>query len=369
MRSGKGQPAWRSGLTANRWATIATAVLDDANPQDNADINPNGAGAAAPWYATGGSFASLTGSWSGGDFSEQHQCGAVTGEGHNDGASNAIFFCDFMMDDPAWGLLRWPTGAIGNTGTLDDSQEASGVYFDGRPRASHVYNFCQWVGDRFHRVCVGNGYKSAASASNRQFAFDLATRDYVELSGKSRSDTLGGVAYDHTRGDLFYFPRANQEIERYDLADDTWHVITGFVDWGSNYIFPIFDEAGDAVLVMHDDAVYYWDLPIVGSRQTLTTTGTAPTGRSRAGHCYDSTRDRYLAWEGGTGIITLTPPGASRMTGTWTYGTATLDGGNTVVPPAALANGTFNRFWYSKHLDCAILVNATTDPVYVFPFS
>lgn len=121
-------PAWRREMAKHTWTNVGN-TLASIDPEDDPVINPNYP-ANAPWHAAGGQPTAVT-AWNGAVWDEARKrlwvplCG-----GHADYAGNETYVWDaltgqFSMEIP-------PTGAIGNTGTLNDGQEASGVYFDGQ---------------------------------------------------------------------------------------------------------------------------------------------------------------------------------------------------------------------------------------------
>lgn len=133
-------PAWRRALTSRVWAQIGSNKLSDINPTNDAAINPTYP--TSPW----GNQANMIASWNGGGFDSASQEYVVWGGGHSDYAGNEVYGIDLSLDAPAWSLLIKPSGAIGNTGTLDYGANVADTYFDGRPRSQHTYG---------NLVCVG----------------------------------------------------------------------------------------------------------------------------------------------------------------------------------------------------------------------
>jgi len=105
-------------------------------------------------------------------------------------------------------MLRNPTGAVGNTGTLNDGQEATGVYFDGRHRAIHSYNKPVYVPGYGPLIAVqGNTSYTAGGGTNNSLLLNEGTGEMSVLAtlASPGAATSGGAAcYDQSRGRVYW---------------------------------------------------------------------------------------------------------------------------------------------------------------------
>lgn len=352
-------------MTPLTWALVGNTP-DAVNPRNNAALNPNGAGNAPPW---GSSYASIVASWSGGAWDESRQRLTLFGGGHTDYAGNELVSIDVNAESPAWSLLSPPTGAIGNTGTLNDGSESSGVYFDGRPRSQHTYNQMVVVGDDFW-VMPGGAQYISGGATKYINHFDMIAGDWgsaqlADADVYSVPFYGGGGDYDATRGVIWTGGYNN--FNKYAMASKVWTRIGPLPHgWSGGYYNVKYCAQHDLVVLFAGSVGLALYDPALNSWSDMVTSGTAPTGDlGVAGIQWDQTAGRYLVWETGEDFYTLTPPVASPKTNAWTWGALAADAGNAVVP-AASANGTYGRFFLSERLRIAGCINATNQQVHVF---
>lgn len=134
------RPAWRRAMSPMGVGTIPIAnKLSDLNPDNNPAINPNYP-SSAPWTGSTG-HTSVISTWCGACYDRATDTlhFPLSG-GHGDWAGNEPYKVRIGDESPLFVMMRNPSGAVGNTGTLNDGLESTGVYFDGRPRAIHSAN-------------------------------------------------------------------------------------------------------------------------------------------------------------------------------------------------------------------------------------
>ncbi len=386
-----GLPAWRTGGSVNRWLTVTAGDISAVNPQNNPAMNPNFP-AEAPWKAVSGQIAVIDawGSCAWDDAARRFWI--PNGGGHNNYAGNEPYALDAGANSPAWALKQPPTGAIGNTGLLNDGQEATGVYFDGRPRSVHTYNsvcFAPGVGAVLIRQ--GAQYMSADSA-NKVFKFDPETGvatlvfNLDSLGVNLASSTGSACCYVPQRGDTPARIYTVGTIGAHKMAwvepsatPGTWnggslatsvYLSDGYQ--GMTYI-PTIDRilhirlSAGAIqhVLVHPDTGVATDLGAVS--------GTPPSGFQTGSQC-GADWNSDLGWLGIwsqrgsnlTAVCKLTPSG-SPLTTAWTLTTITLDGSNSVTPTGDRdGNGVFGRWRYSSSLRGFILLPASAAPTVFF---
>lgn len=364
---GASVPAWRSAMTPLTWAKIGNTP-DTIDPRNNPAMNPNYP-SNAPWHGTGGFPTIITG-WSGGclDASNRYH---IWGEGHSDGASNAKPYIDLTANSPTWVLPRAPTGAIGNTGTLDDGNLASGVYFDGRPRAQHTYNGMVAVGNKVWVMPGGSQYQGGGATSHVH-CFDTVANDWEVARQVAGGDVYavpiygGGADYDATRGVIW--SGGWNRLSKWEIATTTWTSVAYLPNGMTGGYYNVkYNAEHGLVLVFAGNFGEIWLRdPAANTWTLMTTSGTAPTFNTGVcGIAFDAPRNRYILWDTGANFITLTPPSANPKTTAWVWGTLNAAGGNTITP-AKTANGTYGRFFFSETLSVVGCVNATNEQIHVF---
>lgn len=356
-----GVPSWRSALATLRWAEVGGNTLADVDPAADAAVNPNHPG-GAPWAGTGGQ-SQVIDAWSGAAWDDAALKLYLIGGGHADYAGNELYEWDGST--AAFARLTNPTGAIGNTGTLNDGQEATARYFDGQPRSFHTYNNLAirngvlWM--------TGGAVYITGDAASRPFRYDSALAEWVMDTDTSAVASYGSLCYYPPDDVFFIFGTVSSPPAIYNpvTGAKTSHP-TGWTPGGDNR--SVYDSARDIITIIRTGGqIQVIDPAGVTATVAISTTGTAPTADNGSmGFVYDSVDDRYLAWAGGATVYTLTPSASFRVD-PWAWGTLTLDAGNTVTPTAQTGTGTFGRFWISNALGCIGVVNDVAEHMYVLP--
>lgn len=361
-------PAWLSAMPVHTWATPGSNTLSSVDPALDAAVNPNYPG-NAPWKGITGQ-PSVVSAWSGGAWDEANKRLLITGGGHGDYAGNEVYAWDAAT--ATFARLRNPTGAIGNTGTLNDGNDATNpAYFDGRPRSAHTYGnlpMRDGVLWNFQGSTYSNGFGICG-------AWRFVGNDWVRNGTTTLGASYGSTLYDASRGKFLRITSGNGRPVWYDpVADST----TQMAHWTNNdaqEMYGVIDTRRDLV-VQFSKYVTLLKLDDTADAVVATQSGTIPDwvslsvagNPSWAGVVYDYANDRYLVWAGGSSIYILTPPSlaSNPLTANWVWSTITPAAENTITPSNSNTPGTYGRFWHSPSLNCCGVVNSVTEKMYVF---
>lgn len=369
-------PAWRQGLTALTWYEVGGNTLHDIRPTNDPAVNPNYP-STAPW-ATNGTQSTIITDWGGGAWDETNQRLWIAGGGHACYYGNEPYTIDLDADSPVWVMRGYPTGSIQRPVTTVAARKVgdTDVGQDGRPLSIHTYGLLTVLGDgRMFLGYGGFGYDSSGTAI-AEFDpvaddWDMATGRYTVAIGDA--DVSGSVEYDPTRNKVWQ--AAGSRVTSYDCAAKT--ATRNYL----SYLGGVSDGVALRRMPEHDLlAVFSGNADSFGTGKHVTlvdpsSPGSAPIGINATtqnwglrGVAYDTLRKRFLAWNGGGAVETLTPPTTSPKTNAWTYGSLTTSTA-VATPSAAHANGTYGRVVYSAKYDCLIVINGTTEQLYVLPLS
>ena len=361
-------PAWLSAMPVHTWATPGSNTLSSVDPALDPAVNPNYP-SPAPWVGMNG-HASVVSAWSGGAWDESAKCLRITGGGHGDYAGNEVYQWDALT--ATFSRLSNPSGAVGNTGTLNDGNDATNpAYFDGRPRSAHTYGNLP-MRDGVLWNFQGSTYASGFGICG---AWKFVGNDWVRNGTTTLGASYGSTLYDASRGKFLRITSGNGRPVWYDpVADST----TQMAHWTNNdaqEMYGVIDTRRDLV-VQFSRYVTLFKLDDSADAVVATQSGTIPDwvalstvdNPSRAGVAYDYANDRYLVWYGTSSIYVLTPPSlaSNPLTATWVWSTITPSAENTVTPSNDEDNGSYGRFWHSPSLNCVGVVNSVTEKMYVF---
>lgn len=376
-----GRPAWRTAMAANTWAQVPGNTLASINPENNPAINPNYP-SSAPWHGSVGQ-AAIIGAWGTACWDEAGQTlWLPNGGGHQDYAGNEPYKINIGAATPTWSMPRYPSGAVGNTVTLNDGLESSGVYADGRPRSNHGYNhhiYIPGVGPLLTRL-VG-GYISGQSGSPDMFALNPANGEAAIVGslsgvGSAAGFPYGGAAYDSVRNVAWMVNTGTSKVMKYDVATRAVTSVGTYDNLFGSYAHPVYDSTHDVLIVLSDAGAGYLGPFNVVDLTTFAITSPSRIGAMAAGisltgvmgAAWDTTNGRLLLWHNSTNtaeITALSPTGDPR-TAPWGASVLTVAPGNTVTPSVRVSNGTNGRFIYSPSLGGCILLNGVSEPIYFF---
>lgn len=379
-----GLPSWAMGLDVGQWVHVpASNTLAGINPENNPAYNPNYP-SAAPWRGNTG-HSSVVIAWCGACYDKAGNVLWIPlGGGHQDYAGNEPYRIALNTEAPAWEMVRPPSGAIGVSQgiTLNDGQESSGVYSDGRPRAAHTYNHPLWIPGR--GVCIAQQPETYISGSGGSRHF----RDLNPTTGESTialnwggatqaGSGHGFAVWDSMRDRVFTCGDATARPYTLELDAGTFTArgtsgnifagnVRGAYCTGLDLVAAISNPSAGAYRAQAGFTVFD---PATGTDYQPGLSGSWPSGftfNGKAGMEWDEANQRLLLWNNATNtaqIATLTPP-TNPTTQPWVRGSIAVPGSNAVTPSAAAANGTYGRFALAPDFNGAFLLNSTAGPLY-----
>lgn len=370
-------------MAKNTWAVVPAAnTLSSIDPGGSAAITPPGADHVGRGMTLG-----LL-SWTGGVWDDSTGTFWIPlGGGHTDYGGNEPYRIQLGADQPAWSMVRNPTGAVGNTGITRDGREATGLYFDGRLRAVHSYNnqtFVPGLGPVISRL-AGCYYTATVSPANaRAYRIDDAGEahllcDYAAANEGSAliSSSDGACAFDPTRGargTLWSLGHGTSRLIQIDIAAGTATARGDKANYLASCDAMHYIPGMDVLAGINRGALKIWQL----YRDNYSAVAPALTGNFSAGleianlagfgSCWVPELRMLCLYENSsnrTQISTLTPTRGA--TDPWVRGMLEVSPANTVTPPAVSSNGgLFGRFGYSSSLRGFYLVPGTTQMPYFF---
>lgn len=345
-------PNWVSGTKNREWSTVGTNTLSDLDPANDPAINPNYP-ASAPWRGSTG-FSSVVSAYNGAVWMEDGLY--IFGGGHADYAGNELYKWD--KETGLFERLTLPTGAIGNTGTLNDGLESSGVYFDGQPRSFHTYNNFA-VRNGVLWFFGGSAYYSGNPYS-RPFYYDKANSTWVMDMDSGVGATYGAATYDSTRDVFWIFRSGNHQFRSYDPNTKTMTVSNRYNDLNT-YCAGFYDATSDCLI--YADATNFRAIPADMSTNNVITTSTGKPTLSnlcQRGIAQDTVnRILYVRGEG-TDIWKVQIP-TNPMTESFVW-TQLANTGTLTTPQAA---GTYGRLWYDPKTRCIGVLDSVSSNMYV----
>ena len=406
-----GLPTWITSQTLNTWAAIpASNNLDALNPDNDAGVNPNYP-SAAPWRSVG-SHAGMVTAWCGASFDDS--AGVMwwvdTG-GHNDQQANGVYKFDLNRSSPLYTRVYNPSGSVGYAATqwtgATWTTNFAEMPLDGRPRAHHTVNFpFFWPGQ-------GPGLASEILISpsggsefgrSRPYITDPTTGIRSFLGANNANNAAGGydaACYDSVRGVVWKMPTSTTAPFSYwgGPSSDSWttaatsYYMTGPVSLCHSPTLDVIlvgnggNDTGTGLQtivggfgVLDPSTGTLYANGMTGTYPTFTgAPGTAPNGFATGlwpGTCqtrWSARLGAFLSWDMDAGsetqVMRITPPGSSLFTGTWTIDYLTVSGSNVVTPSAAVAAGTYGRFFVWDAAGICGVVNATSEAGYFFRYA
>lgn len=310
------------------------------------------------------------------------------GGGHRDYAGNEIYKCQFDATVPSWEMVRPPSGAVGNLLITNDGQEASGIYADGRPRATHSYNkwtYAPGVGP----VLMPHGTTSWRFGGKPWGVFidpvdgEHAFTRVPDVLSVDRADGAA-TTYDPLRRAIWVFEKGTSAAVRYDLPASGPAHLGSYQRVGPSWsrgsvVSACYLPGHDVILVgqsegySHGSATQHrWHVfdCTTGAVYSPAFVGALDNGVV-AGLCqprWVPGLNAACVWDNthNTTQITTLIPGKDPRFDDWRLGSLPVAAGNTVVPTPATANGTLGRWAYSPRLGGFLVFNATAGPTYFY---
>lgn len=357
-------------MSVNTWAEIPATLLSGIDPNNNAAINPNYPG-RAPWLRRVASNTNQSGvngaviPWCGAAWDDSTGTFWLPlGGGHADYGGNEPYKISLLENAPAWSMVRPPSGSLpliagglpsgatvqGNSYLLDDGQETSGVYADGRPRAIHSYRKHVYV-PGLGPVCVvqGGAFTNVAESGKRTW---LMSESSGEWEWKSTADSAnigmsagGAACYDATRGCIYWTGNGTYKLLRLDLSSWTFSDVGAQTIASTNGVAIEYIPEHDVVFQVCD--YYGTDFcirdPASGLITSPSVTGTPPAINGATGMAWVPSIG--MVFDVGGMLFALTPTGNPK-TDPWAWSQITFAS----PVPAAPSQGMYTRFGYSKRL-------------------
>lgn len=382
-----GRPAWRRAMSANTWAEIPSNTLSSVDPAQSATHNPNYP-STAPWCRVSSGITNQTTNngvvqpWCGAAYDDSKaRLWLPLGGGHGDYGGNESYCIDLGVDSPAWVMKRPPSGSttliagglpagstpVASSYLLDDGQETSGVYADGRPRAIHSYRKHVYVPGVGPVLPVQGGcFTNVADSSKDTWLMDEATGEWTWKSTASVSAdgaTSGSAAcLDTSRGRILFQGIGSHSLKALDLSAWTYSTLgTGTASNCSGDVAITYVPGHDVIFkacdyftrgfAVHDAATSAVTYPL--------TTGTPPSyfGGS-SGQAWVPSLGAMVVLSGSGNLHTLTPTGNAK-TDPWAWAVLATS----AAPPTNTTVGVYTKFGYSQRLGgCYNVMQSSAKP-------
>jgi hypothetical protein len=400
------------------WAALPTSnTLEDVNPDNDPNVNPNYPN-AAPWRMNGGSHRAIIEAWCGAVFApDLGRLMLVNAGGHGDGIPAASYDLQLNRDVPRYTRMCTPSGALGRQ-PLDYAAEfARGTLqldMTGRHRAQHTQSFqVYWpnVG-----IATLSGIALASSGGSptnpRPYVSNLNAGELIGGLGapltvnQAGNGSFAAACYDPKRN-VAWHKGAGYESEFVKWGgpnNDSWTAPAGapsYVMWGGHslaYCPPLDlilvgngDNSGTGVGPLNqtiDGGFGVFD-PATGVLYAKGVTSTFPTFTGApprfapwsTGLCpglclpqWSSRLGAFLAWDNDAGqttkVMRIAPPASGDpRTGTWTVDYLPVSAANAVTPSAAHFNGTYGRFFVWDEAGICGAVNNVNEAGFFFRYA
>jgi hypothetical protein len=391
------RPSWRRAMTARTWTPIGKSTIAAINPAHLAAYNLDYPNTPVWQRRDGGASTSdqaVVAPWCGAAWDDDGgNFWLPLGGGHGDYGGNESYKICLYDDVPAWTMPKPPSGSkpyidaegipagakpLGKSYLLDDHQERSGVYADGRPRATHSYNKLIYAPGIGPVLLKHGGSFSDPSADSPKWTWRYnETTNEWEWKTTPTGITLAGntvcwegSCYDAGRHCAYWLGNGTATLCRIDLTTWQWTQLSSVSGYHSGAVKLVSIPGQDKVLEVNRTEMAIWN-GATGARNLIATTGTGPAHVAdqfgEYGWDWCPPLGCLVCWPGHAGttatLYTLTP-GANLVTDPWTWGTLTVAGG---TPPAADTNGTYGRFAYASKLNGFMILTSRTDPIWFYP--
>lgn len=363
-------PSWRRAMTAQTWVEVpASNVLEDIDPSDDPAINPDHP-STAQWQPT--LFSRVMSAWSGAAWRERDSTmGLMLHGGHGDYWGNEPYEICLEADTPFWRMLRNPSGAVGNAINLDDGQEATGLYADGRIRATHTYSTLVHIpGVGWGITAHGASAPSAQDPNSKPVLIDEHTGEMIRHGADGGFTNTGNGVYDPTRHCFWVHRRNGFEVYKYDIAADEWTTYTSSFGSTSGQANLCYLPEHDLIFIRRGSSSWVVYDPTDNTMTEVTTSGSGIVGKdvdvAQPALCEYDNSLYFWHQSSDTEKLTRAQIPADPKNDTWVISTVTPDAANAITPSACQSTGTYGRFGYSRKLDGFYLVNRVDEPIYFY---
>lgn len=344
-------------------SVVRAAPLDTLQPGQWYEIPNSNMRAVDPCPTRNCSYSAVSGqygameAWSGGAYDSARDRLVIWGGGHQDYAGNEVYvFGPLTSATPTWQRLTQPSSPV---------QPDVSYYADGNPSSRHTSNTLTYAPNIDKFVVLGGGsfYGSGGYGNRATDMFDFTTNTW---SRKATIPGNGGVlatisAYDAVTGHLWHHSTADGGgLSNYDPIANTYTLYPSA--YLSYYYTMDVDTAGRKLVALGGgNPVLVWDLNNPGAGPTTpVTSGDKTIENAQApGFVYDPVSHVFVGWSGGASVYTLNPA-------TWVWSKVSPAASNTVTPTSAEVTGTYGRFRYIPSMNAFIVVNRTTENVFIY---
>lgn len=307
--------------------------------------------------------------WSGGVFDTINNQFVIWGGGHTDYRGNEIY--EFSTKTLTWSRLTTPAAPPGNVSTVDTCN------FGTQPASLHTYGGTTFIATGSGKMFQTNGAASGPNGTGcvLSWIFDFGTLTWTQVHNINASGGPGFIAnWDSSTGNIYVASEDNNGFQFFPSNGTGTPVLLGGAQIDDFHMSGALDPV-DHLMVTFSGLSGHIEVfnTTTGAKTTPTTTGgaarvcetTVNGATSSAGIAWDSAIGKFIAWcgnaSGGAGaqLYTLTPV-------TWVWAQIGPGVGNTVTPTAQQPNGTWGRLNYDPLHNCALLVNAVNEHVFVF---
>jgi hypothetical protein len=295
------------------------------------------------------------------------------GGGHNGYFGNELYVFDIAQ-------RRW----VRYTEPVQNPvcNQTTGELQNGTPCSRHTYDYV----DYHPRT---NSFISLGSASNHEFGGGGSPRVHMFSFDTNRwragaenyanflSFTGASSAYDVNRDVFWLMSSYARPFAKYDpnanSGNGNWTQYPNSSDVDIDTVSSI-DPTRDlfvAVDTNSRDRVLVIDLknPSAPRLQVNTIGDKTLEGGHRPGFEWDPVVKKFVGWDGGTSVYTLTPPNGDWRTQPWVWNRVDAAANNTVTPSAPNRNGTYSRWQYVPSINAYVIVSHVDAPVYVYKLS
>ena len=358
-------PAWRAAIPAGSIAPIPCAnLLASLDPHLDPAIAPQFPSTREPW----GEFeVAIFQSWSGGVMAPDGVFYIPLHGGHTNGAGNQPYRLNLMSDAPAWEMLRPPSGSLPDAINLNDGQEATGLYADGRIRAAHAYNSWCWTPDGLLNADHSGSYKTAVGGTDGMVLVSPETGEATYIGPPWANNIKAGSSiYDPSRSCVWSKAGKKTPIVKIDLATRTADRVGGWwstQNYGSihriavhDVIVGIYRDPGLASIQLFDCET--------GDRALVPLSGDVSALESRCAFRIQEMHGSLWLWDNTPGqeeYVTRIPIPANPWAGPWVAEKAAFVGD----APTSPRYGTYGMFQAVPELGGFFLATSTfSHPVF-----
>lgn len=335
-------------LQPGEWYEVPNSHMDAVDPCPVRDCS----------YSAVEGIYSVTDDWSGGAYDTKRDRLIVWGGGHGGYAGNEVYV--FNIPTLTWVRLNNPSDPPG-----EDVAYAP----DGNPTSRHTYDYIQYV-PNIDRFCSFGGaafYSSGQTGTSNTDCFNFDTLQW-ERKSVSPSTGIGATsAYDSSTGKIWqHGAGGGNALASWDPIADAW-TLHGSI-WTDGWVpydhIGAVDPIHKQMIAVGVGEVLKWDLSDPNAAeiptQYITTSGPQNVVDENApGFVWDSARNVFIGWAGGSDIYTLDP-----VTYVWTKISSAST--NTVTPTQPTQWGTYGRFRYIPSKHALVVVNGANQNVTLY---